>query len=82
MLVIRCSARFPASGPYTQWRTGGDPDTAGWQNEMLSTAAKLSLARRGCWAYPGYAIWNGPAQNINPGDVIGWRASFGAHAIV
>ena len=33
-------------------------------------------------AYPGYAIWNGPGQGMAPSDVTGWRASFGAHAIV
>ena len=50
---------------------------AGWQKEMASTIPKLKLARRGCWAYPGYAIWNGPGQQFSPDSLPGWRASFG-----
>ena len=69
--------------PYTQWRTGGDPDTAGWQQEMMSTAQKLHMARRGCWAYPGYVIWSGgPAKSMSSSEVLDWRTSFGAHCIV
>ena len=39
------------------------PQVIGWQNEMLDTAQLLHRARRGCWAYPGYAIYGADARD-------------------
>lgn len=66
--------------PFQQWRTSGDPKVVGWQREMLDTAQLLHRARRGCWAYPGYAIYGASAtNNRNFNDT---RTAFGAHVIV
>lgn len=65
--------------PFQQWRTSGDPKSIGWQREMIDTAQLLHLARRGCWAYPGYIIYGADAGNSSLVDA---RSSFGAHAII
>ena len=52
----------------------------GWQNEMLDTAQLLHRARRGCWAYPGYAIYGADAANNR--TINDTRTAFGAHVIM
>ncbi len=70
-LTFRCRGSF-ANG----WLS----HTVGWQREMLDTAQLLHRARRGCWAYPGYAIFG--ASTSNNRTFTSTRTSFGAHAIV
>jgi hypothetical protein len=65
--------------PFQQWRTSGDPKVVGWQREMLDTANLLHRARRGCWAYPGYAIYGSDVGNSSVRDA---RTAFGAHVIM
>jgi hypothetical protein len=72
--------------PFQQWRTSGDPKVVGWPREMMDTAHLLHHAYRGCWAYPGYAIYEALKKNTSQGqglaEFIGWRASFGSHVII
>jgi hypothetical protein len=58
----------------------GDPKVVGWQNEMLDTAQLLHRARRGCWAYPGYAIYGADAHDNKTLNET--RTEFGAHVIM
>jgi hypothetical protein len=47
---------------------------------MLDTAQLLHRARRGCWAYPGYAIYGADAHDNKTLNET--RTEFGAHVIM